>query len=509
MPHKRSLSLYLADRPLLGRSVFFVLGCLTTTAFAPVGWGLLAPLLLLPFLYVCLMLSPRDASILAFWFGFGLFLCGTYWIYISVHVFGEAPLWIAILLMLGLVLLMSFYIWLTGWLISRLSIGEPWLLLIIAPAAWVLIEWLRGWALSGFPWLALGYSQIDSPLAGWAPVLGVYGVSIMLVLSATALIVTYVTRGRQRLVAIAIVLLPWIVGAGLGRVEWTESAGSPIQSTLVQGGVPQDQKWLPEQLQPTLDYYRRETQLARASELVVWPEVAVPSLTDLAEGYIALLEADSRATGQTIMFGILERTYERFDKPVIHNSVVMLDGKSRQVYRKRHLVPFGEYFPVPDRVREWLRMMSLPHNDLQAGAEIQPLLVAANGAKVSVAICYEDAYGAEQLYAMHDASLLVNVSNDAWFGDSIAPHQHLEIARMRALEVGRYVIRATNTGISAFIGPDGRVLKSGPQFQAVAVTMSVEPRKGSTPYMGWGNQPVIGWCLFFMAAFWIRERGRL
>jgi len=507
VPRRRSPSLIVADRPILSRSIFFVLGCLATTAFAPVGWGFLAPLLLLPFLYACLTLSPRDASQLALWFGFGLFLCGTYWIYISVHVFGEAPLWIAVLLMFGLVLLMSFYIWLTGWLISRLAIGEPWLLLIVAPAVWVSIEWLRGWALSGFPWLALGYSQIDLPLAGWAPVLGVYGVSIMLLLSTTALVISFRIRGRQQLVAIAIVLLPWIVGAGLGRVEWTESAGSMIQSTLVQGGVPQDQKWLPGQLQPTLDYYRRETQLARTSEIVVWPEVAVPSLTDLVEDYIALLEADSRATGQTIMFGILERTYVRNDKPTIYNSVVMLDGNRRQIYRKRHLVPFGEYFPVPDRVREWLRMMSLPHNDLQAGADIQPLLVAANGARVSVAICYEDAYGAEQLYSMDDASLLVNVSNDAWFGDSIAPHQHLEIARMRALEVGRYVIRATNTGISAFIGPDGDILESGPQFQAASVTASVEPRKGSTPYMEWGNQPVIGWCLFIIAAFWLRARG--
>jgi apolipoprotein N-acyltransferase len=508
VPRTRSIALFFADQPRLSRLIFFVLGCVTTLTFAPMGLDLLAPLLMLPFLYVCLIVSPRDAAKKAFWFGFGLFLCGTYWIYISVHVFGKAPLWIALLLMIGLTLIMSFYLWLAAWLTSRLSIGEPWLLLIVAPAVWVLIEWLRGWVLTGFPWLALGYSQIDSPLAGWAPVLGVYGVSLMLMFSSAALIVVYLRRGRQQLLAIVVVLLPWIIGAGLRGVEWTESAGSPVQTTIVQGGVSQDRKWLPEQFQSTLDYYRRETQLAQSSELVIWPEVAIPSVTDLVEDYVALLESDARIAGQTIMFGILERVHERSDEAKVYNSVVMLgsEGGSRSVYRKRHLVPFGEYFPVPASVREWMRMMSLPHNDLTPGAAIQPLPVAANGTAISVAICYEDAYGSEQLYSMEDAGMLVNVSNDAWFGDSIAPHQHLEIARMRALEVGRFAVRATNTGISAFIGPDGKILDAGPQFEPVSMTMGIEPRKGATPYMGWANKPVIGFCLLVLGVFWIRSR---
>ena len=511
MPSRRSTLLFFADRPQLSRLIFFLLGCLTTTAFAPMELDLLVPLLVLPLLYVCLTLSPRDAAKQAFWFGFGLFLCGTYWIYISVHVFGEAPLWIAMLLMIGLVLIMSWHLWLAGWLICRLSMGEPWLLVIIAPAVWVLIEWVRGWILTGFPWLALGYSQIDTPLAGWAPVLGVYGVSLMLMISTTALVVVFMTRGRQLVLGIAVVLLPWVIGAGLRGVEWTTPDGESIQATLVQGGVPQDRKWLPEEFQPTLDYYRRETQLAQSSDIVVWPEVAIPSVTDLVEDYIAQVEADSRVTGQTILFGILERVYERSEEATVYNSVVMLGGEGggRSVYRKRHLVPFGEYFPVPAAVREWMRMMSLPHNDLSAGAADQPLLIAANGAGISVAICYEDAYGAEQLYSMDDAALLVNVSNDAWFGDSVAPHQHLEIARMRALEVGRYALRVTNTGISAFIGPHGEILETGPQFEPVSMTRAIEPRKGSTPYMQMANKPVIGFCMLILGVFWIRGRSSL
>ena len=506
MSRDSSILLLPVDRPRVSQLVFFLFGCLTTTAFAPLGWYLLAPILLLPLLYICLTLSPRDAAKHGFWFGAGLFLTGTYWIYISVAVFGQVPVALALFLMLGLVLLMSLFLALTGSLISRLANGEPWLLLLVAPAVWVAVEWLRGWFLTGFPWLGLGYSHIDSPLAGWAPVIGVYGISALIVLTATAVLVAMLTRQRQQWIAIVIAVLPWLGGSFLKTVEWTQPAGPAFASTLIQGGISQDRKWLAEQFQPTLDLYREETQRVPDSAIVVWPEVAIPSLADRVEDYIATLESDSQRTGQSIVFGVLERVYERSGDARVYNSVILLDGESRQVYRKRHLVPFGEYFPVPAQVREWMRMMNLPHSDLSSGSDVQPLLVAANGTELAVAICYEDAFGAEQLYALPEASLLINVSNDAWFGDSIAPHQHLQMARMRALEVGRYVIRATNTGISAFIGPHGEVIKAGAQFKRVTLTAAVEPRKGMTPYASTGNRPVIGLCLFIVAAFWLRTR---
>jgi apolipoprotein N-acyltransferase len=497
-----------ADRPWTSRGILFLLGCLMTTAFAPFGMSLLVPVLLLPLLYVYVSVSPRDAGWLSFCFGFGLFLSGTYWIYISVVVFGEAPAWIALVLMLGLVLIMSAWLFLAGWLISRFAQGEPWLLLLVAPASWVFIEWLRGWVLTGFPWLAIGYSQVDSLLAGWAPVIGVYGVSFMALLSTTAILVAIMTDGRQRGVAIAIFVLPLLAGGILKLVEWTDAKGAPVKSTIVQAGISQAEKWLPERLRPTLDFYRAAAVRAADSELVVWPEVAIPSLDDRVEPYIQALQADTGSSGRSIIFGILERDESRGEAK-IYNSVMLVSGDRRQAYRKRHLVPFGEYFPVPPRVREWMRMMSLPHNDLAAGDDVQPLLEAGNGEKLAVAICYEDAYGAEQLYALPDASILVNVSNDAWFGDSIAPHQHLEIARMRSLEVGRAAIRATNTGVSAFISHTGKVLDSGAQFEPVVLTMEVQPRKGSTPYARTGNLPVIGFCLLVIAGFWARSRTSL
>lgn len=481
------------------------MGGLLATAFAPYGWYLFAPLLLLPFLYVCLTVAPRDAGGLTFWFGFGLFLSGTYWIYISVAVFGNVSAWIAVSLTLGVVLIMSAYLSLTGWLISRLSYGEPWLLLFVAPASWVMVEWLRGWVLSGFPWLSLGYSQIDSPLAGWGPVAGVYGISFALLFSVSAILVMALTRGKQRWVALMLVALPWIAGGLLRNVAWTDSAGAPIRSTLVQAGISQDRKWLPEQLQPTLEFYRAATQRAADSEIVVWPEAAIPSVTDRVEPFIDQLHADAQLWRQTILFGVLERVQQRGETHT-YNSILLVGTDQRQVYRKRHLVPFGEYFPVPDTVREWLRMMNLPYSDLSAGDAEQPLLVTANGVRLALMVCYEDAFGAEQLYAFPDAAIIINQSNDAWFGDSIAPHQHLQIARMRSLEVGRYTIRATNTGISAFIGPDGKILKSGPQFEPLLLTMDVQPRRGATPYVRGGNMPVIGLCLFILSLLSIRSR---
>jgi apolipoprotein N-acyltransferase len=471
---------------------------------------LLAPLLILPLLFICLTVSPRDAARHAFWYGFGLFLTGTYWIYISVHVFGNAALWIALLLMVGLSLIMAGLVSVSGWLISRLSQGESWRLLVIGPAAWVLIEWARSWVLTGFPWMALGYGQIDLPLAGWAPVIGVYGVSFMLVLSASAVIPTLMaTSFGGRIGGTALIVLPWLVGGVLSLVDWTEPTGKALRTSIVQAGVSQDKKWQRDQLRPIMEYYLSATMSVADSDIVLWPEVAIPALNDQVESFVARIESDARRNRQSVLFGILERSYENSAEGQIYNSVMLVGSKERQVYRKRHLVPFGEYFPVPPAVREWMKMQNLPHSDLAKGADVQPLLAAPDGTQFGVAICYEDAYGAEQLYALPDAGLLINVSNDAWFGDSIAPHQHLEIARMRSLEFGRPTVRSTNTGISAFIGADGELLQTGKQFQAELMTANVTPYSGITPYAARGNSPIIGLCLIILGMFWIRDRASL
>ena len=494
-----------ADQPRLSRLICFILGCLTTLGFAPFGLSVLIPILLLPILFVCVTVAPRDAAGHSFWYGFGLFLTGTYWIYISVVVFGQAPVWIAMMLMVGLSLILGFLVFIAGWLISRFTQGEPLQLLAIAPAAWVLIEWLRGWILTGFPWMAFGYANIDSAFGAYAPVAGVYGVSFAVVLTAAAILAAILSSGMQRWIAVAFVLAPWSLGVALGFVNWTEEAGEPIRITIVQGGISQDQKWLASQRQATLDYYRDETRIAQDSEIVVWPEVAIPSLLSRETAFISQLQSDARESGQTILLGILEDEESRGGR-LIYNSVIALDGERRQTYRKRHLVPFGEYFPVPARVREWMRMMNLPHSDLTAGEDYPALIETAGGQRLGIAVCYEDAYSTELLYALPEAVILVNVSNDAWFGDSIAPHQHLQIARMLSLEFGRPTVRSTNTGISAFISYTGELLKTGPQFTAATLTYDVTPRTGSTPYVSFGNAPVIGLSVLLLGFFWLRER---
>jgi apolipoprotein N-acyltransferase len=499
-----------ADQPRLSRLVAFLLGAATTLVFAPFGLSLLLPLVLLPLLYVALTVAPRDAAGHFFWYGFGLFLTGTYWIYISVHVFGNAPLWIALVLMVGLALIIALLIGVAGWLVSRLAQGEPWLLLLVAPAAWVLIEWLRGWVLTGFPWMAFGYGLIDTPLAGWAPVAGVYGVSFALVLSSAAILVALLAEsGQSRVAALVIVILPWLAGGVLSLHDWTEPSGREVRASIIQAGVSQDQKWNRDNLQPIMEHYLNATLSVADSEIVLWPEVAIPALDDQVERFIQRIEGDARDNRQSVLFGILERSYARDDDGRIFNSVMLVGGDERQVYRKRHLVPFGEYFPVPPSVREWMRMQNLPHSDLSPGEAVQPLLTAVNGVQFGVAICYEDAYGTEQRYALPAAGILINVSNDAWFGDSIAPDQHLEIARMRSLEFGRPTVRSTNTGISAFIGYDGELLQTGKQFEPELMTMDVQPRRGATPYVRGGNVPIIGLCLVILALFWIRNRARL
>lgn len=495
-----------ADRPVVSRLLAFVIGCLTTLVFAPAEWSILAPLLTLPLLFVALTDSPKEAAAHFFWFGFGLFLTGTYWIYISVHVFGNAALWIAILLMVGLSFIMAIFLWMAGWLMTRLAHGEPWRLYFVGPAAWVLIEWLRGWILTGFPWLAHGYGQIDSALAGWAPIFGIYGVSLMMMFGTVAILVAIMTTGRERIIALPLIVAPWILGGLLGLIDWTEPYGDAIRTTIVQAGVAQDKKWLASQRPATLDFYRDSTLSVPDSDLVVWPEVAIPALDVRVADYLDIIERDAKRSRQTVLLGILESNTERSIEPKIFNSVLMLGAAERQLYRKRHLVPFGEYFPVPASVREWMKMQNLPYADLSAGSDFQPLLETANGTRLSVAICYEDAYGAEFLYAFPDADILINVSNDAWFGDSIAPHQHLQIARMRALEVGRYVVRSTNTGISAFIGPHGELLQTGKQFEADLMTASIRSHKGTTVYANYGNWPVMVLCFLILGFFWIRSR---
>jgi apolipoprotein N-acyltransferase len=488
-----------------GHWLAFPAGFALAAAFAPVGF---APLAVLCPAFLFLLwegAAPRAAAWRGFLFTGGTFLAGTYWLYNSIHLVGQAPLWIALFLMLGLVAIMGSYTALLGYAVARWGVASgPLRWLVLLPAGWVVVEWFRGWFLSGFPWLALGYSQLETPLHGYAPVSGVYGTSLAAALMAGAVVTLLLGRRAARLTALGLVLVLVIAGALLARVEWTAPRGTEVSVALVQGAVPQSMKWQAGQRERTLELYAGLTAPHLGTDIIVWPEAALPALERDIRPFLDSLRAAARGRGSDVILGQLRRDPET---GAYFNALLAL-GESEQWYDKRRLVPFGEFFPVPAQVREWLRLMNLPYSDFEAGADDQPPLAAA-GETLAPTICYEDAYASEQLALVRSSTLLVNVTNDAWFGDSTAPHQHLDISRMRALETGRPMLRATNDGVTALIEHDGALTATLPQFQAGVLTGTVQPRAGHTPYVRFGNWPVLvlAFAGLTLGFAWPRRRG--
>jgi apolipoprotein N-acyltransferase len=461
-------------------------GALAPLAFAPFDVAFVAPLSLATLFLLWLDAGPGRAAWRGWLYGLGLFGFGVSWIHESFQ-FSQVALPLAILLTALFVLYLAAFPALLGYLLARLSSGSGWVrVVVLFPAAWVLTEWLRGWFLTGFPWLQLGYSQLDWPLAGLAPCLGVYGVSWGVALSAGLVVKTLGGPGRMRWPYVLVLAAVWAGAWALGRVTWTESSGPVTRVALVQGNVPQDIKWRPAQRQPTLNRYLSMTRRHWGADLVVWPETAVPAFYQQAADLLAELAREGRRHGAELLTGIPVKDH---DTGRYYNSVVVV-GAQPGFYHKRHLVPFGEYLPLKDLLGPVVDFMHIPMSDFSAGAPDPPVLQVA-GHRVGVSICYEDAFGEEVIDALPQATLLVNVSNDAWFGDSIAPAQHLQMARMRALETGRYMLRATNTGISAIIGPGGELRKIAPQFKKYTLTGEVTPMQGATPYVRLGNLPVV------------------
>lgn len=463
----------------------FPVGALLAMAFAPMRvW---------PLAIVCpawLFLAwqdtaPRRAAAIGFWFHAGTFLAGTYWIYHSIHIVGGEAIWVALLLLVGLVVIMGAYLALIGYMQARLlprSGALRWL--IGLPGLWLLLEWWRGWFLSGFPWLSLGYTQIDSVLAGLAPVIGVYGLGLLCALCAGAIVTLMLGNRRQSMWAACVLILPWLVAWPLLHREWTQPVDAPLPVAVVQPSVPQDQKWSTDWRDRTLALYRELTTPYFGTSLIVWPEAALPDLAHELTDYLGPLWSQAHAANTDLVMGLLH--YDQ-QQDAYYNGVLSLSDQL-QWYHKRHLVPFAEYFP--EFVRGSMTLLNLRYGSFASGDAAQPALRAA-GQKLGVTICYEDGFGAEQLEVLNEATLLVNVTNDAWFGDSSAPPQHLEISRMRALEGGRDMVRAANDGISALIGYDGKIMATLPRFKAAVLTGTVQPRTGLTPYARMGNWPVV------------------
>jgi apolipoprotein N-acyltransferase len=475
-------------------------GVLLAAGFAPLEWWPLA--LVCPAVLIALWqgATPREAARLGFWFNAGTFAAGTYWLYISIHGFGGAPLWIAFGLMAGLVGIMALYGAALGYAIARWLPATGALRWMVAiPAAWLIVEWWRGWFLTGFSWLSLGYSQTDTWLAGFAPVLGVYGISALLLVGAGALVTLAWGTPRERFCAAVALLAPWVVGLPLRGVEWTHPVGAPVSVAIVQGAIPQDQKWLDSNRDTTLDLYRDLTREALGARVIVWPESAPPDLANNLSDYLLGVFREVHSRGSALVTGVV-----RAEGDVYYNSVLSL-GTRLGWYNKHHLVPFAEFFPVPQFVRSWLRLMSLPYSDFERGAAVQPPL-EAGGLALQASICYEDAYGSSQLPTLAAADALVNVTNDAWFGHSTARHQHFQIARMRALEAGRFLLRAANDGVSGIIGPHGEIVARAPEYRAYVLKGSITARRGLPPYAYVGNWLIISLAAATLGALGGRRR---
>lgn len=477
-----------------------VAGLLLPLAFSPFDLfplAVLSPALLFVLWHEA---SPGRAAFRGFLFGLGMFGVGVSWVYVSMHHYGNMPAPLAGLAVFLFVAGLSLYPALLGWLQARLF-PKPglWHPVFVLPSLWVLFEWTRGWFLTGFPWLHLGYSQVATPLAGYAPWFGVYGVSFFCALSAGLLAAGARTPEKFLKHFFPLLVLIWAVGWIAGKAAWVQPANKPLQVTLIQGNVPLDSKWQSGSRRAIMDRYLALSMQAPRSDLIVWPESAIPAMLDeIDPAYLENLQRLGRAAKTDFVLGVVER--DRNDRRY-YNSVISI-GPSPGIYRKQHLVPFGEYPPLDPLFRWLMRNLQIPMSDFSAGPPDQPLLVAA-GQKIGVSVCYEDAFGEEVIRALPQASLLVNVSEDAWFGDSFAPHQRLQMARMRALETGRPMLRAANTGPSAVIDHRGEVLARSPQFQVHALTVTVQPMQGATPYVRFGNWPVVSLLvLMALAAAW-------
>ena len=453
-----------------------LLGALLALAFAPFFLWPLA--ILIP--AILFWLNRNESSLRRLFtsgwlFGVGYFGCGVYWIYNSLHDFGMAPPLVAG----GITALMVVYLALAPglillcWRLAQAYLGKA--AIWVLPLLWFGLEWRKGWFGTGMPWLSLGYSQTPSPLAGFAPLIGVYGIGALCILMSVTLVVLL---DKRRYPLVALLLAVPLGGYALQQVDWTEAMATPLKVTMVQGNIPQQLKWRRDQRNNIFNTYWRETSQHWDSDLIIWPETALPGHSlQISDSLLPALQAAAREHDTVILSGLVygDSEGERF-----HNSVMQF-GKQRGLYHKRHLVMFGEYYPMR-WLLDFLRgLISIPYSDLAEGPQQQELMRVGDY-RLGVSICFEDVFSRDILLALPQANLLVNVSNDAWFGNSTAPHQHMQIAQMRSLESERVMMRATNTGITAFIDHKGRVMSVSDQFTTQSITEVVQGRSGATPF---------------------------
>ena len=469
-------------------------GGLLTLSFAPYN---LWPLGLLSLTLLAWLLAPgrhqlekassgKGTFLITLCYGIGLFATGGSWVYVSITDFGNSSPVLGVILTGAFVGVLALAFALPFPLLARLR-ANPVSFALGFAALWFVSEWVRTWLFTGFPWLFAGYGHIHTWLSGWAPIASVYGIGLLLAFSA-AVLALFMRRAfaswksASALSLLAAALLTWPAGLLLSKVDWTESTGEELTVGLVQANIPQDKKWQPEFRGETIRRYQSATEALHREkvDLVIWPEAALPLLYHHAPNLMDALQNNAQETGTDLITGILYDTEEDYRR-VVHNSAVVF-GTESQLYHKRHLVPFGEYVPLEDWIRGTIEFFNLPTSFIRPGPEGQQPL-QAGGVSWAPLICYEIVYPQLVSQSSGDAQVLLTLSNDAWFGRSIGPLQHMQMAQMRALETRRYLVRATNTGVTAIVAPDGSITEQLPQFEQATLTGEVQGRNGYTPFM--------------------------
>lgn len=465
----------------------FIAGLLLPLAYAPVEGSPLAIIVMAYLFYRWRDASARQAWWLGWVFGTGMFLSGVYWVFISMYEYGSVPMVFSALLSFLFALFLGLFPALAGWSVTRyFDTPAATRLLLLLPASWVLLEWVRSWFFTGFPWLNLGVSQVAWPLSGFAPLFGEYAMSWLVVVSAGALVYLLRATSVQRILTLSLILSFWMAGYILQQVTWTQAEGKPFKVSLVQGNIDQNKKWDPDFRVEIISSYLDLTRPHWDSDVIIWPETAISAFYHHVPEVVDAIDALAEKSGTDMLVGIPQRDLATGK---YYNSIIKLGG-DRDFYQKRHLVPFGEFIPFQDVLSDFLDFMGLPMSGFSQGVSMQSPL-RAGGYLAGLTICYEISFNSEVIQSLPQAHYLVNVSNNTWFGDSSMPYQQLQMSQLRALETERYVLSATNNGVSAVVDDQGRVIARSPQFQTHVLNAKVQARSGATPYVMYGNYPVI------------------
>lgn len=481
-------------------------GALVPLSFAPYDVWPVSVLSLVALSFALYRSTGKQAFWRSWFFGLGLYGTGASWVFVSIHQFGNVTPAFALLLTLLLVVVLSTVFALPFVVLGRWLSHSPLGILLGLPALWVVGEWVRSWLFTGFPWLYLGYGHLQSWLSGWAPVAGVMGLSFITALTACAL--AYLWLGRKQkarsLIPVAVCGVLWGAGYGLQSVQWTESYLEPVNVGIVQGNIPQERKWDRAFLRPTFERYVSMSEDLWDNDWIIWPEAAMPLLYHQALPFIDELRNKALQHEAALITGVL---YDSREDYAYYNSIIGI-GLGSGIYHKQRLVPFGDYVPLRAYFGPVLSIFNLPMSVLEPGPANQKGLQVAE-ALIAPSICYEIAYPDTVAAGAAKANILITISNDAWFGASLGPLQHMQIAQMRALETGRYLIRATNNGVSALVNNKGEITGKTDQFVQQTLEGEVELRRGQTPFMRWGSEPIVFLCLLLVGvAIYVLRRRR-